>query len=61
MHERYGAAGCVLSVEFKKFFMDEWTGVGNVEQITAVRDALQSTVPGLLEELAMICEAPDDR
>lgn len=51
IHTRYPEQACVLSIEFKKFFMDEWTGVGDVEQILAIRDALQSTVPGLVEEL----------
>jgi hypothetical protein len=31
--------------------MDEWTGIGDMEQIQAIRDALQSTMPGILEEL----------
>lgn len=51
IHSRYPTTACVISVEFKKFFMDEWTGVGDVEQIEAIRDALQSTIPGILEEL----------
>ena len=51
IHERYPGRACVLSIEFKKFFMDEWTGVGDIEQIQAIRDALQATVPGLLDEL----------
>ena len=45
---------CVIAVEFKKFFMDEWTGIGDIEKIEAIRDALQSTVPGLLKELECI-------
>jgi N-formylglutamate deformylase len=51
IHERYPQRVCVISVELKKFFMDEWTGVGDVDQIQAIRDALHSTVPGMLEEL----------
>lgn len=51
VHDRYPNQACVLSIEFKKFFMDEWTGVGDVEQIEAIRGALQSTVPAMLEEL----------
>ncbi|MGR8978759.1 MAG: N-formylglutamate amidohydrolase [Gammaproteobacteria bacterium] len=51
IHSRYPNKACVIAVEFKKFFMDEWTGVGDVEQIEAIRDALQSTLPGILEEL----------
>jgi len=51
IHENFPGSACVLSIEFKKFFMDEWTGVGDLEQIEAVRDALQATLPGILEEL----------
>ena len=51
IHRNYPGIACVIAVEFKKFYMDEWTGVGDVEQIQAIRAALQSTVPGILEEL----------
>lgn len=51
IHRRFPESACVLSVEFKKFYMDEWTGVGDIELIQAIRDALQSTLPGILEEL----------
>ena len=26
VHQRYPAAGCAIAIEFKKFYMDEWTG-----------------------------------
>ena len=26
VHERYPGRGCAIALEFKKFFMDEWTG-----------------------------------
>lgn len=51
---RYAGDVGVLSVEFKKFYMDEWTGVGRIQQIQAIRDALQSTVPGLLRSLEAV-------
>lgn len=51
IHENYPGIACVIAIEFKKFYMDEWTGIGDTEQIQAIRDALQSTVPGVLEEL----------
>lgn len=51
IHTNFPDSACVLSIEFKKFFMDEWTGVGDIDQIEAIRDALQSTLPGILEEL----------
>ncbi len=54
IHREYPGRVATLSIEFKKFYMDEWTGVGDVEQITAIRAALAGTVPGLLEELDVL-------
>ena len=51
IHETFPDSGCALAVEFKKFFMDEWTGDSDEEQIDAIQKALRSTVPGLLAEL----------
>jgi hypothetical protein len=31
--------------------MDEWTGEADEEELRAIRKALQSTIPGILEEL----------
>jgi N-formylglutamate deformylase len=54
VHARYGDSAAVLSLEFRKFFMDEWTGIGDVEQIEAIRQALAATLPGVLEELGKL-------
>lgn len=51
IHQNFPATGCALAIEVKKFFMDEWTGKPDHEQLKAVRQALESTVPGVLEEL----------
>ena len=50
-HETFPESGCVLSIEFKKFFMDEWTGELDRVQHAAIGRALDATVPGVLEEL----------
>jgi N-formylglutamate amidohydrolase len=50
-HETFPEAGCVLSIEFKKFFMDEWTGDLDEVQHAAIGRALAGTVAGVLEEL----------
>jgi N-formylglutamate amidohydrolase len=50
-HETFPEAGCVLSIEFKKFFMDEWTGELDEAQHAAIGRALSETVPGVLKEL----------
>lgn len=51
IHNNYHDSICVLSIEFKKFYMDEWSGIGDIEQIQAIRDALHVTIPGILQEL----------
>ncbi|MBU0473051.1 MAG: N-formylglutamate amidohydrolase [Bacteroidetes bacterium] len=51
IHETFPQSGCSLSIEFKKFFMDEWSGIPDLAQLQEIRMALESTVPGVLEEL----------
>jgi N-formylglutamate deformylase len=51
IHNKFPHSACVLSIEFKKFFMDEWTGEADEEQLRTIREALHSTIPGILEEL----------
>ena len=50
--DRYGEDACVLSLDFKKFFMDEWTGEADPALLAAVGEALESTIPGLMAELS---------
>ena len=54
IHERYPTSGCCLAIEFKKFFMDEWTGHVFPEEYEAIPQALQDTLPGLLDSLGPI-------
>lgn len=51
IHENFPDSGCGLAIEFKKFWMDEWTGEPDEEKVEAIGEALASTVPGVLEEL----------
>ena len=37
VHARYPGKGCAIALEFKKFFMDEWTGEPNAEELAAMR------------------------
>ncbi len=47
IHREFPESVCVLSVEFKKFFMNEWTGEPDLVQLQAIERALKSTVWGL--------------
>jgi len=51
VHETFPSTGCALAIEFKKFFMDEWTGEPDEHIVAAIGDALLSTVPDVLREL----------
>ena len=50
-HRTFPEAACVLSIEVKKFFMDEWSGAVDDHLLGAFGKALASTLPGALEEL----------
>jgi hypothetical protein len=53
-HHTFPKSGCVLAIEFKKFFMDEWTGEPDQTHLETIRRALQSTMPGILETLELM-------
>ncbi|MFC1748932.1 N-formylglutamate amidohydrolase [Pseudomonadota bacterium] len=52
VHSNYPEIACVLAIEFKKFYMDEWSGMGDPVQVQAIRQALASTLPGIKESLS---------
>ena len=43
--------GCVLALEFKKTFMDEWSGELDERRLRAAQDGLAAALPGLHDEL----------
>lgn len=51
VHTQFPETGCVMAIEVKKFFMDEWTGLADSRQTSALLDAFRSTVPGILRNL----------
>jgi hypothetical protein len=50
IHQRFAGAGLAIAVEFKKFFMDEWTGALDQTQFDALHGALQFASAGLRGE-----------
>lgn len=54
VHRRYPAAGCCLAIDVKKVFMDEHTGVIDVEMLEQFTAAFEAAVPGLREELRRV-------
>ncbi|MEM7594996.1 MAG: N-formylglutamate amidohydrolase [Cyanobacteria bacterium P01_A01_bin.83] len=51
IHTHFPHSACVLAIEVKKFFMNEWTHQLNVTELSAVHEALKNSVSGVLEEL----------
>jgi len=49
VHERFPRTGCVLAVEVKKFFMDEWTGRLDARLFHDVEGALRAGASALRE------------
>lgn len=50
-HRQFPQNVCVLAIEVKKFFMDEWTGELDDEKFEAVHAALEAAARGVAEEL----------
>lgn len=55
IHQRYPDTGCALALEFKKVFMDEWTGEPDDDHIAELGRALRAVVPLLAD---LIAEGP---
>jgi hypothetical protein len=51
IHQEFPGSGCAIAVEFKKIFMDEWTGEPDHAAIMQLRRALASTIPVLEQAL----------
>ena len=54
VHHNFPQISCVLSIELKKIFMDEWTGSVDIFQLRALKEALLQTVPGVIQQAQII-------
>lgn len=50
VHDTFPQTGCAIAIEFKKFFMDEWTGKPDREALDAMRNMIRSSLP-LFEDI----------
>jgi N-formylglutamate deformylase len=57
-HREFPRNGCVLAVEFKKTFMDEWTGVPDMDRVQKTSLALLEMIPMLEESLGRVVAEP---
>ncbi|HTN62238.1 MAG TPA: N-formylglutamate amidohydrolase [Devosia sp.] len=51
VHANFPQTGCAIAIEFKKFFMDEWTGEPDIEALRAMRAMITVSLPVLLNAL----------
>jgi len=54
VHETFPQTGCVVAIEVKKFFMDEWTGELQGKVLDDMTAALQSTVAPVMKALGQM-------
>ena len=54
IHQRYPGRGCALALEFKKTFMDEWTGAVDPRHLVGLQDALADVVPAVSDSLERV-------
>ncbi|NNE00485.1 MAG: N-formylglutamate amidohydrolase [Pirellulaceae bacterium] len=51
IHDEFPDNGIAIAIEFKKFFMDEWSGEPDNLMVEAIGDALKFTAPSVLDAL----------
>jgi N-formylglutamate deformylase len=56
IHDTFPDRACVISIEFKKFFMDEWTGKPDENQLQEIKKALQSTIEPVMAAREQVCQ-----
>lgn len=56
IHQTYPEEVCAIAIEFKKFFMDEWSGQPDEQQVKEIGRALKSTIPGILSEVKIMAK-----
>ncbi len=54
VQKEYGNAACPIAIEFKKFFMNEWTGEADSASLSLIQAALASTVDPVNEALRRV-------
>ncbi|MFL6089240.1 MAG: N-formylglutamate amidohydrolase [Aeromicrobium sp.] len=51
VHTHYPSTGCALAIEFKKTFMDEWTGDVDEARLDQLASALRQAIPPVQDAL----------
>ncbi len=56
LYEKYGDKICGIAIEFKKFFMNEWTGVPDQHAIDNIKKMLEKTIHPVINEANKILD-----
>ena len=56
IHQTFPKQVCAIAIEFKKFFMDEWTGEVYQDEVECIYKALESTLPSVRDALSSMAE-----
>ena len=51
VHQRYPGRACAIALEFKKFFMDEWSGAPDLAELAAMRGFVAHAAAAAVELL----------
>ncbi|CAN5728020.1 N-formylglutamate amidohydrolase [soil metagenome] len=51
VNENFPGTGCAVAIEFRKSFMNEWSGEPDAERVDAIGQLLAGAVPGLVMAL----------
>ncbi len=51
VHRTFPETGCCLAIEFKKTFMNEWTGEVDEAHLAGLAHAIATTLPGLMKSV----------
>ncbi|MCD4796856.1 MAG: N-formylglutamate amidohydrolase [Candidatus Cloacimonetes bacterium] len=51
IHRNFPDSACCIAIEFKKIFMDEWTGKLDEQKFIQLKEALSSTLSGIKSNL----------
>jgi N-formylglutamate deformylase len=57
VNKTFGNRSCTIAIEFKKIFMDEWSDQYDRELLSAIREALEKSVPGMLRRSREVAAA----
>lgn len=56
IHNTFPDKACAISIEVKKFYMNEWTGEPDRQQLEEIKKVLKTTIKPVLKALAQVAQ-----